>query len=753
MTANFENTKTFYSTYKVRLGAIKNVLKRPLNYSEKILYSHIIGKKIKDFIRGKDYAELAPDRVAMQDATAQMALLQFMSSGRKTVAVPSTVHCDHLIQAQVGADSDLKKAQTENKEVYEFLESICRKYGIGFWKPGAGIIHQVVLENYAFPGGLMIGTDSHTPNAGGLGMCAIGVGGADAVDVMAGMPWELKWPKIIGVKLTGKLSGWTSAKDVILKLAEILTVKGGTGSIIEYFGEGTTSISCTGKGTICNMGAEVGATTSVFPFDEKMAAYLRITGRADVTALAEGIAEHLCADKEVFENPGYYFDQVIEINLNELEPHLNGPFTPDKAWPVSKMKEAVKMENYPDNISVALIGSCTNSSYEDIDRSASIAKQALKKGLKAKSQFTITPGSEQVRATTERDGQLKALTDIGGLILANACGPCIGMWKRMDIKTGERNTIVTSFNRNFAKRNDGNPATLAFVASPELTTALAIAGSLSFNPVTDELINNMGERVKLDAPGGEELPPKGFAKRADGFIPPSDRDQSIEVIISPDSERLQFLKPFEPWDGKNLTDMPVLLKAKGKCTTDHISMAGPWLRYRGHLDNISNNMFIGAVNAYTGETGTSKNIFTGEYKSVPEVARAYKKYGHSWVVIGDENYGEGSSREHAAMEPRYLGGRAIIVKSFARIHETNLKKQGMLPLTFANPKDYEKILEDDTVSLIINDLKPEQQIKMIINHKDKTTEEIWLNHSMNDAQIEWFKAGSALNLIALQSKI
>ncbi len=753
MTANFENIKTFYSAYKDRLDAIKNVLKRPLTYSEKILYSHITGKKIKDFIRGKDYAELAPDRVAMQDATAQMALLQFMSSGRKTVAVPSTVHCDHLIQAQVGADSDLKKAQTENKEVYEFLESICRKYGIGFWKPGAGIIHQVVLENYAFPGGLMIGTDSHTPNAGGLGMCAIGVGGADAVDVMAGMPWELKWPKIIGVKLTGKLSGWTSAKDVILKLAEILTVKGGTGSIIEYFGEGTTSISCTGKGTICNMGAEVGATTSVFPFDEKMAAYLRITDRADVTALAEGIAEQLCADKEVLENPGYYFDQVIEINLNELEPHLNGPFTPDKAWPVSKMKEAVKKENYPDYISVALIGSCTNSSYEDIDRSASIAKQALKKGLKAKSQFTITPGSEQVRATTERDGQLKALTDIGGLILANACGPCIGMWKRMDIKTGERNTIVTSFNRNFAKRNDGNPATLAFVASPELTTALAIAGSLSFNPVTDELINNKGERVKLDAPGGEELPPKGFAKRADGFIPPSDKDQNIEVIIGPNSERLQFLKPFEPWDGKNFTEMPVLLKAKGKCTTDHISMAGPWLRYRGHLDNISNNMFIGAVNAYTGETGKAKNIYTGEYKSVPEVARAYKKYGHSWVVIGDENYGEGSSREHAAMEPRHLGGRAIIVKSFARIHETNLKKQGMLPLTFTDPKDYNKILEEDTVSLIINDLQPEQQIKMIINHKDKTTEEIWLSHSMNEAQIEWFKFGSALNLIALQSKM
>ncbi|HVO74328.1 MAG TPA: aconitate hydratase [Ignavibacteriaceae bacterium] len=752
MTPNFENIKTFFSVYKDRLANIKKILKRPLSYSEKILYTHIKDQKIKEFVGGKDYAELAPDRVAMQDATAQMALLQFMSSGRKTAAVPSTVHCDHLIQAQVGAESDLKRAQKENKEVYEFLESICRKYGIGFWKPGAGIIHQVVLENYAFPGGLMIGTDSHTPNAGGLGMCAIGVGGADAVDVMAGMPWELKWPKIIGVRLIGKLSGWTSAKDVILKLAEILTVKGGTGSIIEYFGEGATSISSTGKGTICNMGAEVGATTSVFPFDEKMAAYLRITDRADVTALAEGIADQLCADKEVIENPERYFNRVIEINLNELEPHLNGPFTPDKAWPVSKMKEAVRKENYPDKISVALIGSCTNSSYEDIDRSASIARQAVKKGLKAKSQFTITPGSEQVRATAERDGQLKDLTDIGGLILANACGPCIGMWKRMDIKTGERNTIVTSFNRNFAKRNDGNPETLAFVASPELTTALAIAGSLSFNPLTDELINEKGKRVKLDAPGGEELPPKGFAKRADGFIPPSEKDRNIEVIINPGSERLQFLKPFDPWNGKDFTDMPVLLKAKGKCTTDHISMAGPWLKYRGHLDNISNNMFIGAVNAYTGETGKTKNIFTGEYKSVPEVARAYKKYGHGWVVVGDENYGEGSSREHAAMEPRYLGGKAIIVKSFARIHETNLKKQGMLPLTFADPGDYDKIREDDTITLLAASLLPEKQIKMIINHKDKTAEEIWLNHSMNEAQIEWFKAGSALNLIALQNR-
>jgi aconitate hydratase len=752
MTANIGSIKFFYSNYKNRLFKLKKEINKPLTYSEKILYTHNADQNLLKFERGKDYVELNPDRVAMQDATAQMALLQFMSSGRKTVAVPSTVHCDHLIQAQIGAESDLKRAEQENKEVYEFLESICRKYGIGFWKPGAGIIHQVVLENYAFPGGLMIGTDSHTPNAGGLGMLAVGVGGADAVDVMAGMPWELKWPKIIGVKLSGKLSGWSSPKDVILKLADILTVKGGTGSIIEYFGEGCTTISGTGKGTICNMGAEVGATTSVFPFDEKMAAYLRITARADVTALAEGIADELCADKEVLENPEKYFNQVIEINLTELEPHINGPFTPDKGCPVSKMKEAVKKENYPDNISVALIGSCTNSSYEDIDRSASIAKQALSKGLKAKSRFTITPGSEQVRATIERDGQLKILSDLGGLILANACGPCIGMWKRMDIKTGERNTILTSFNRNFAKRNDGNPETLAFVASPEITTALAIAGRLSFNPITDELINDKGEKVKLDPPGGEELPPKGFARNGNGYIPPSDKESDIEVIIGSDSERLQFLKPFEPWNGKDFIDLPVLLKVKGKCTTDHISMAGPWLRYRGHLDNISNNMFIGAVNAFTGETGKVKNSFTGEYKSVPEVARVYKKYGHSWVVIGDENYGEGSSREHAAMEPRYLGGKAIIVKSFARIHETNLKKQGMLPLTFADPKDYDKIREDDAVSLIISGLQPEKPVKMIVNHKNNTKEEIWLNHSMNKTQIEWFKAGSALNLIARDQK-
>ena len=752
MTSNFDMIKAVYNNYREKLTEIRKVLNRPLTYTEKILYTHLWDNPVKQFNRGKDYVDLTPDRVAMQDATAQMALLQFMSSGKKTTSVPSTVHCDHLIQAQVGAKDDLLRANEENKEVYDFLESISQKYGIGFWKPGAGIIHQVVLENYAFPGGMMIGTDSHTPNAGGLGMIAIGVGGADAVDVMAGMPWELKWPKITGVKLTGKLNGWTSAKDVILNLAGILTVKGGTGAIVEYFGEGTSSISCTGKGTICNMGAEIGATTSVFPFDEKMSAYLKITKRPDVAVLAEGISDELCADKEVFENPEKYFDQVIEINLSQLEPHLNGPFTPDKAWPISQMKEAVKKENYPDKISVALIGSCTNSSYEDIDRSASIAKLALSKGLKAKSQFTITPGSEQVRATIARDGQLKALTDIGGLILANACGPCIGMWKRMDIKTGEKNTIVTSFNRNFAKRNDGNPETLAFVASPEITTALAIAGSLSFNPVTDELVNEKGEKIKLNPPTGEELPPKGFDEGSSGFIPPAIDGSSVEVKVDPKSERLQLLKPFEKWDGKDFNDFPVLLKAKGKCTTDHISMAGPWLRFRGHLDNISNNMFIGATNAYSGDTGKVKNIFSGEIKSVPEVAREYKAKGIGWIVIGDENYGEGSSREHAAMEPRFLGGKAIIVKSFARIHETNLKKQGMLPLTFADPKDYDKIKEDDKIDLFVTQLVPGKQLKMIAKHSDGSKNEIMLNQTMNEAQIGWFKAGSALNLIAEKNK-
>ena len=752
MTANIEMIKKVYSEYKEKLKAVRKILNRPLTFSEKILYIHLWEKPEKEYRRGKDYVDLSPDRVAMQDATAQMALLQFMSAGRKTAAVPSTVHCDHLIQAQVGAKDVLLRATGENKEVFDFLESISRKYGIGFWKPGAGIIHQVVLENYAFPGGLMIGTDSHTPNAGGLGMIAIGVGGADAVDVMAGMPWELKWPKIIGVKLSGKMNGWTSAKDVILKLAGILTVKGGTGAIVEYFGEGTSSISCTGKGTICNMGAEIGATTSLFPFDDRMAAYLRITNRVDVAALAESNADELAADPEVFKNPEKYYDQIVEINLSELEPHLNGPFTPDKAWPISQMKEAVKEYNYPDTIKVALIGSCTNSSYEDIDRAASIAKQALSKGLKAKSQFTITPGSEQVRATIERDGHLSIFADFGGLILANACGPCIGMWKRMDIKTGEKNTIVTSFNRNFAKRNDGNAETLAFVASPELTTALAIAGRLSFNPLTDTLENANGEKVKLDPPTGEELPPKGFEKGESGFIPPAKNGSDLEVVVRPDSDRLQLLKPFAPWDRKDFVDLPVLLKAYGKCTTDHISMAGPWLKYRGHLDNISNNMFIGAINAFTKDAGKTKNIITGEYKSVPDVAREYKVKGIGWIVVGDENYGEGSSREHAAMEPRYLGGKAIIVRSFARIHETNLKKQGMLPLTFADPKDYDKIQEEDRVTLKVSELEPEKPVKMLLKHSDSTSDEVMLNHTMNDTQIKWFKAGSALNLIAAQNK-
>jgi aconitate hydratase len=749
MAANIEMIKRVYSDFKDNIDNARKVLNRPLTYAEKILYAHLWNKTKKELKGGKDYAELSPDRVAMQDATAQMALLQFMSAGKKTTAVPSTVHCDHLIQAQVGAKDDLLRANEENKEVFDFLESISLKYGIGFWKPGAGIIHQVVLENYAFPGGMMIGTDSHTPNAGGLGMIAIGIGGADAVDVMAGMPWELKWPKLIGVKLTGKMNGWTSAKDIILKLAGMLTVKGGTGAIIEYFGDGVSSISCTGKATICNMGAEVGATTSLFPFDEKMAGYLRITNRVDVAALAEGLADHLMADPEVYMNPEKYYDQVYEINLTELEPHINGPFTPDKAWPISKMKQAVKEQGYPETVSVALIGSCTNSSYEDIDRAASIARQAMSKGLKAKSQYTITPGSEQVRGTIERDGQLEILSKFGGVVLANACGPCIGMWKRMDVKTGVKNTIVTSFNRNFAKRNDGNPDTFAFVASPEITTALAIAGKLTFNPITDTLVNDKGESVKLDPPTGEELPPKGFASIGSGFIPPSEDGSKVEVKVNPASERLQLLQPFTPWDGKDLIDFPVLLKAKGKCTTDHISMAGPWLRFRGHLDNISNNMFIGAVNAFTDEVGKVKNIFTGEYKIVPQVAREYKAKGISWIVVGDENYGEGSSREHAAMEPRFLGGRAIIVKSFARIHETNLKKQGMLPLTFVNPDDYNKIREDDKVSIIgLSDLAPNKQIKLIIKHKDGSKDEALLNHTMNEAQIGWFKAGSALNLIA-----
>ncbi len=748
MTENIDMIQKVYGSLNEKLEKVRKILNRPLTTAEKILYTHLWEEPSREFKRGKDYVELAPDRVAMQDATAQMALLQFMHAGRETTAVPTTVHCDHLILAQTGAEEDLKRAEEENKEVYDFLESVSRKYGIGFWKPGAGIIHQVVLENYAFPGGMMIGTDSHTPNAGGLGMVAIGVGGADAVDVMAGMPWELKWPKLIGVKLTGELSGWTAPKDVILKLAGILTVKGGTGAIVEYFGEGTKSISCTGKATICNMGAEIGATTSIFPYDERMSRYLKMTEREDLAELADQHKDDLRADPEVWENPEQFFDQVIEINLNELEPHLNGPFSPDRAWPISKMKDAVKENDFPDKISVGLIGSCTNSSYEDIDRAANVAKQALEKGLKAKSQFTITPGSERVRATIERDGQLKTLTDLGGMVLANACGPCIGMWKRMDIKTGEKNTIVTSFNRNFAKRNDGNPETLAFVASPELVTALAIAGSLSFNPETDELENEKGEKVKLDSPYGDELPKNGFEKDVEGYIPPQP-NPDMEVKVNPDSERLQLLEKFPPWDGNDFIDLTLLLKAKGKCTTDHISMAGPWLKYRGHLENISNNLFLGAVNAFTGKAGEVKNQLTGDYESTPKVAKEYKKHGINWVVVGDENYGEGSSREHAAMEPRFLGAKAIVVKSFARIHETNLKKQGILPLTFANPADYDKVQEDDKIDIIgVKELKPGSQLKMIMKHKDGTTDEAILNHTMNENQIEWFKAGSALNLIA-----
>ncbi len=746
MTANLDIIEKLYLSYRSKVSAAKAVLNRPMTYVEKVLYAHLWEPARGELGRGKDYADLSPDRVAMQDATAQMALLQFMSAGKKAVAVPSTVHCDHLIQARIGASEDLSTANTDNKEVYEFLESVSQKYGIGFWKPGAGIIHQVVLENYAFPGGMMIGTDSHTPNAGGLGMLAIGVGGADAVDVMAGMAWELKWPKLIGVKLTGKLSGWVSAKDVILSVAGILTVKGGTGAIVQYFGEGAESLSCTGKGTICNMGAEIGATTSVFAYDQKMADYLKSTGRADLAELAAGLKDVLCDDAEIAENPAKYFDQVIELNLSELEPHLNGPFTPDRAWKISEMKQAAIAENFPEKLSVGLIGSCTNSSYEDIDRSASIVKQALSKGLKAKSQFTITPGSEQVRATIERDGQLQALEAVGGVILANACGPCIGMWKRMDNPTSEKNTIVTSFNRNFAKRQDGNPLTYAFVASPEITTALAIAGSLTFNPLTDELVNDKGEKVKLEAPTGDELPKLGFVSAPECFLPPAEDGSKVEVKVSPASDRLQLLAPFAKWSGTDYENLVVLLKAKGKCTTDHISMAGPWLKYRGHLDNISNNMFIGAINAYSGEAGKVKNFFSGEVKSVPEVARDYKARGNGWIVIGDENYGEGSSREHAALEPRFLGGKAIIVKSFARIHETNLKKQGMLPLTFANPADYDKLREDDRVSIKgITEFAVGKPFTLVVNHSDGTSEEFLLNHTFNERQFEWFKSGSALN--------
>jgi aconitate hydratase len=678
-----------------------------------------------------------------------MALLQFMSAGIAKVAVPSTVHCDHLIRAEKGAELDLLRAADENREVYDFLASVSLKHGLGFWKPGSGIIHQVVLENYAFPGGMMIGTDSHTPNAGGLGMIAIGVGGADAVDVMAGMPWELKFPKVIGIRLHGNLNGWTSAKDVILKVAGILTVKGGTGAIVEYFGEGTSSISATGKATICNMGAEIGATTSLFPYDHRMAAYLKATGRETVANLADKVAEFLRPDPEVLSSPEKYYDQIIDIDLNQLEPMINGPFTPDKAWKLSEFAAAVHANNYPEELRVGLIGSCTNSSYEDIERATSVAKQALAKGLHAKSELTITPGSEQVRATIERDGHLHVLTDLGARVLANACGPCIGQWKRHDVPPGEKNSIITSFNRNFKGRNDDNPDTYAFVASPEIVTALAIAGRLTFNPVTDMLTNSEGHAAKLDPPTGDELPRKGYDPGESGFVAPAVDGSTVPVQVSPSSDRLQILSAFPAWDGKDYTGLALLLKATGKCTTDHISPAGKWLKYRGHLDNISNNMFLGAVNAFTGESGHGNNAFTGERAEFSALARDYKSRGIGWVVVGDENYGEGSSREHAAMEPRYLGGKAIVVRSFARIHETNLKKQGMLPLTFANPADYELVKDGDTVSILgLATFAPGVQLTLVLSHKDGTESRCALNHTFNANQIEWFKAGSALNLMA-----
>jgi aconitate hydratase len=738
-----------YSQLTDRVDAAKRVLQRPLTAAEKILYSHGYDPQInEEFSRGESYVEFSPDRVAMQDATAQMALLQFMMAGKDKVAAPTTVHCDHLIQAKVNAGTDLSVAKDINGEVYDFLESVSNKYGIGFWKPGAGIIHQVILENYAFPGGMMIGTDSHTVNAGGLGMVAIGVGGADAVDVMADMPWELLFPRLIGVKLTGELNGWASAKDVILKVAGILTVKGGTGAIVEYFGPGAEKLSCTGKGTICNMGAEIGATTSLFGFDKTMVKYLNATGRAEVAERASTIADYLRADPEVYANPDVYFDQIVEINLSELEPHLNGPFTPDRATPISQMAAAAETNGWPTKIEVSLIGSCTNSSYEDISRSASIAKQAVHKQLKVKSDLTITPGSEQVRYTVERDGYLDVFEEIGGVILANACGPCIGQWARHSDDPRRKNTIVTSFNRNFSKRNDGNPNTHAFVGSPELVTALAIAGDLTFNPLEDTLVNAAAEEVKLDPPVGLDLPQNGFAVEELGYQAADEDGSATEVIVNPDSERLQLLTPFEPWAGENLTGLKLLIKAQGKCTTDHISMAGPWLRFRGHLDNISDNMLTGAVNIFNGESNAVKNQLTGDYGPVPEVQRDYKKNGIPTIVVGDENYGEGSSREHAAMEPRHLGVLVVLVKSFARIHETNLKKQGVLALTFINKLDYDKILEDDTFAFMdLAEFQTGKIIKLKIIHNDVSVDIVKCNHTYNEAQIAWFRAGSALNII------
>lgn len=752
MAFDIEMIKKVYETMPERVDKARELVGHPLTLTEKILYAHLWEKTPNKVLqRGKDYVDFAPDRVACQDATAQMALLQFMHAKKPKVAVPTTVHCDHLIQAKIGAEKDLKNAKTQSNEVFDFLSSVSDKYGIGFWKPGAGIIHQVVLENYAFPGGMMIGTDSHTVNAGGLGMIAIGVGGADAVDVMSGMAWELKFPRLIGVKLTGKLSGWTAPKDVILKVAGILTVKGGTGAVVEYFGEGANAMSCTGKGTICNMGAEVGATTSTFGYDDSMSRYLRATGRTDVAEAADKIADYLTADKEVYADPKKYFDEVIEIDLSTLEPHLNGPFTPDLATPISKMKEEAAKNDWPLKIEYGLIGSCTNSSYEDISRAASLAKQVHEKKLKAKSNIAINPGSEQIRYTIERDGFVDTFEKIGATIFANACGPCIGMWDRADAEKQLRNTIVHSFNRNFSKRADGNPNTLAFVGSPELVTALAIAGDLSFNPLTDKLINEDGEEVMLDEPTGHELPPNGFDVEDAGFQAPSEDGSGVKVVVSPTSERLQLLEPFTPWNHENLLGAKLLIKAQGKCTTDHISMAGPWLRFRGHLDNISNNMLIGAVNEFNGKTNSVKNQITGEYDTVPGVQRAYKAANVPTVVVGDHNYGEGSSREHAAMEPRFLGVKVVLVKSFARIHETNLKKQGMLGITFANEEDYNLIQEDDTFNFTdLADFAEGKQITIELVHKDGSKDTIMANHTYNAGQIGWFVAGSALNLIAAQ---
>jgi len=754
MIFNIEMLKKVYTNFSDKVASTRNVVNKPLTLAEKILYAHLYdGNANTPYTRGKDYVNFHPDRVAMQDATAQMALLQFMMAGKPTTAVPSSVHADHLIQAKIEATTDLSKAKITNREVYDFLSSVSSKYGIDFWNPGAGIIHQVVLENYAFPGGMMIGTDSHTVNAGGLGMLAIGVGGADAVDVMAGMAWELKFPKLIGIKLTGKLNGWTSAKDIILKVAGILTVKGGTGCIVEYFGEGAKSLSCTGKATICNMGAEIGATCSTFGYDESMERYLRATGRNEVADLANNIKNDLTGDTEVYANPEKYFDQVLEINLSELEPYLNGPFTPDRATPISKMKEEAAKNDWPTKVEVGLIGSCTNSSYEDISRSASIAKQAGEKNIKVKAEFTITPGSEQVHHLIKRDGFIDIFDKIGGKVFANACGPCIGQWAREGAEKGEKNTIVHSFNRNFTKRADGNPNTHAFVASPEMVTALAIAGDLTFNPITDTILNQNNEQVKLAPPSGLELPPKGFEIVENCYQAPLKDGSSIKINVDAKSDRLQLLTPFTEWDGNNYLDLPLLIKAKGKCTTDHISMAGPWLSYRGHLDNISNNMLIGAVNAFNEKTNSVKNQLTGEYNEVPKVARYYKSKGIGSIVVGDENYGEGSSREHAAMEPRFLNVKVVLVKSFARIHETNLKKQGMLGLTFINKDDYNKIQENDRIDIKgLHKFEEGKNLLIVLHHADGTQEEFEVAHTYNKMQIGWFKAGSALNLIAKEAQ-